>query len=188
MQNSRCVGRPLRGSRNRLSESPFSDCGRSVAMFAMPVILPDRGIPLRGGGLSMAERFTDKQGQYLAFIHNYTVMFGRPPAEADLQRLFPDSTTHNPPDASNPGGQGSHQPVARSGTLDRGPRRSGRDPQTRPSKRNVIAELICQDAAGSASRNARLGADHARPHGRKRDRILVLNQETNPPTVGNTLK
>ncbi|MDX2344493.1 MAG: SOS response transcriptional repressor [Acidimicrobiia bacterium] len=36
----------------------------------------------------MAERFTEKQGQYLAFIHNYTVMFGRPPAEADLQRFF----------------------------------------------------------------------------------------------------
>jgi len=36
----------------------------------------------------MAERFTDKQGQYLAFIHNYTVMFGRAPAEADLQRFF----------------------------------------------------------------------------------------------------
>jgi len=36
----------------------------------------------------MADRFTDKQGQYLAFIHNYTVMFGRPPAEADLQRFF----------------------------------------------------------------------------------------------------
>jgi SOS-response transcriptional repressor LexA len=36
----------------------------------------------------MAERFTEKQGQYLAFIHNYTVMFGWPPAEADLQRFF----------------------------------------------------------------------------------------------------
>ena len=36
----------------------------------------------------MAERFTEKQGQYLAFIYNYTVMFGRPPAEADLQRFF----------------------------------------------------------------------------------------------------
>jgi repressor LexA len=36
----------------------------------------------------MAERFTEKQGQYLAFIYNYTVMLGRPPAEADLQRFF----------------------------------------------------------------------------------------------------
>jgi DNA-binding MarR family transcriptional regulator len=36
----------------------------------------------------MAERFTAKQGQYLAFIYNYAVMFGRAPAEADLQRFF----------------------------------------------------------------------------------------------------
>ncbi|MGA7876953.1 MAG: hypothetical protein WCA08_14945 [Desulfoferrobacter sp.] len=36
----------------------------------------------------MADKFTEKQGQYLAFIYNYTVMNGRPPAEADLQRFF----------------------------------------------------------------------------------------------------
>jgi DNA-binding MarR family transcriptional regulator len=33
-------------------------------------------------------RFTPKQGQYLAFIHAYTLVLGRPPAEADLQRHF----------------------------------------------------------------------------------------------------
>jgi DNA-binding MarR family transcriptional regulator len=33
-------------------------------------------------------RFTPKQGQYLAFIHAYTQVLGRPPAEADLQRYF----------------------------------------------------------------------------------------------------
>jgi Mn-dependent DtxR family transcriptional regulator len=32
--------------------------------------------------------FTDKQGQYLAFIYAYTRIHGRPPAEADLQRHF----------------------------------------------------------------------------------------------------
>ena len=32
--------------------------------------------------------FTDLQGQYLAFIHAYTQVNGRPPAEADLQRYF----------------------------------------------------------------------------------------------------
>ncbi len=32
--------------------------------------------------------FTPKQGQYLAFIHAYTLVLGRPPAEADLQRHF----------------------------------------------------------------------------------------------------
>ena len=37
---------------------------------------------------SLSPRFTPKQGQYLAFIHAYTLVLGRPPAEADLQRHF----------------------------------------------------------------------------------------------------
>ena len=32
--------------------------------------------------------FTDKQGQYLAFIHAYRLVIGRSPAEADIQRFF----------------------------------------------------------------------------------------------------
>jgi DNA-binding MarR family transcriptional regulator len=32
--------------------------------------------------------FTDKQGQYLAFIYTYSRMFRRPPAETDMQRHF----------------------------------------------------------------------------------------------------
>ena len=32
--------------------------------------------------------FTDKQGQYLAFIHAYSRIFRQPPAEADMQRHF----------------------------------------------------------------------------------------------------
>src|SRR5947208_17068938 len=35
-----------------------------------------------------ATRFTDTQGQYLAFIDAYTRVHGRPPAESDLQRRF----------------------------------------------------------------------------------------------------
>jgi Mn-dependent DtxR family transcriptional regulator len=31
---------------------------------------------------------TAKQGQYLAFIYNYTKIAGRPPAQADMQRYF----------------------------------------------------------------------------------------------------
>ena len=34
------------------------------------------------------QSFTDKQGQYLAFIYVYSHMFRRPPAEADMQRHF----------------------------------------------------------------------------------------------------
>jgi Mn-dependent DtxR family transcriptional regulator len=32
--------------------------------------------------------YTDKQGQYLAFIYYYTKVNGQPPAEADMQRYF----------------------------------------------------------------------------------------------------
>ena len=32
--------------------------------------------------------FTDKQGQYLAYIYMYTKVNGQPPAEADMQRYF----------------------------------------------------------------------------------------------------
>ena len=42
-------------------------------------------------------RFTDKQGQYLAFIHAYALVNGRPPAEADMARFFgitPPSVHH----------------------------------------------------------------------------------------------
>lgn len=36
----------------------------------------------------MTAPFTPKQGQYLAFIHAYTKLNRRPPAEADMQRFF----------------------------------------------------------------------------------------------------
>ena len=37
---------------------------------------------------SSPERFTQAQGQYLAFIYAYTKVHRRPPAEADMQRYF----------------------------------------------------------------------------------------------------
>ena len=37
---------------------------------------------------TMKTRITERQGQYLAFIHYYTKLNGRPPAEADMQRYF----------------------------------------------------------------------------------------------------
>jgi len=37
---------------------------------------------------SATSRFTETQGQYLAFIHAYALVNGRPPAEADIQRFF----------------------------------------------------------------------------------------------------
>ena len=43
-----------------------------------------------------APNFTEKQGQYLAYIYAYTRVLGRPPAEADIQRYFEVTppTTH----------------------------------------------------------------------------------------------
>ncbi len=37
---------------------------------------------------SSSVQFTETQGQYLAFIHAYALVNGRPPAEADMQRFF----------------------------------------------------------------------------------------------------
>jgi SOS-response transcriptional repressor LexA len=36
----------------------------------------------------MKIRLTEKQGQYLAFIYNYTKIHGIAPAEADMERFF----------------------------------------------------------------------------------------------------
>ena len=38
--------------------------------------------------VSSRPRFTATQGQYLAFIHTYTLLHRVPPAEADFQQFF----------------------------------------------------------------------------------------------------
>ena len=38
--------------------------------------------------MSIPNAPTPKQGQYLAFIHAYTCLMRRPPAEADMQAYF----------------------------------------------------------------------------------------------------
>jgi DNA-binding MarR family transcriptional regulator len=43
---------------------------------------------LLDGQLPMKSHFTEKQGQYLAFIWTYGLLNGRPPAERDMQRFF----------------------------------------------------------------------------------------------------
>jgi DNA-binding FadR family transcriptional regulator len=58
---------------------------------------PRSGRDCRGyGGVAMARtqpkqsqaHFTPRQGQFLAYIHAYTLVNGRPPAEADMMRFF----------------------------------------------------------------------------------------------------
>jgi len=38
--------------------------------------------------MATSPRFTELQGQYLAFIHAYALINGRAPAEADMQHFF----------------------------------------------------------------------------------------------------
>jgi Mn-dependent DtxR family transcriptional regulator len=38
--------------------------------------------------MATSTSFTDIQGQYLAFIHAYSLVTGQPPAEVDMQRFF----------------------------------------------------------------------------------------------------
>ena len=38
--------------------------------------------------IQSAQTFTHKQGQYLAFIHAYTLVNGHAPAQADIQRFI----------------------------------------------------------------------------------------------------
>jgi hypothetical protein len=46
------------------------------------------GITSRGPVQKMTAPFTEKQGQYLAFIYAYTKLNRRPPAEVDMQTYF----------------------------------------------------------------------------------------------------
>jgi repressor LexA len=38
--------------------------------------------------MATSKTYSDKQGQYLAFIYYYTKVNGRAPAEADMERYF----------------------------------------------------------------------------------------------------
>jgi hypothetical protein len=58
-----------------------------------PVAYVHRRSPLSRATMNRQESvpralFTPRQGQYLAFIHAYTLVNGRPPAHADIQRFF----------------------------------------------------------------------------------------------------
>jgi repressor LexA len=61
----------LRDAEDQLQSSPRSP--GVPGPFDTPLVVPE---------------YTRKQGQYLAFIHHYAKLHGRPPAEADMQRYF----------------------------------------------------------------------------------------------------
>src|SRR5437762_11584329 len=46
------------------------------------------GKPIHPMAIRSSPKFTEKQGQYLAFIYTYTLIHRRPPAEADFRQFF----------------------------------------------------------------------------------------------------
>ena len=61
-------------TKNRIIEKATSPSGRwAVPLLKEKAVTPD---------------FTEKQGQYIAFVYNYSKINGRPPAEADIQIYF----------------------------------------------------------------------------------------------------
>lgn len=60
--------------------------------YIRPCLLIDRGSDEQQHQIARISRlektFTPKQGQYLAFIHLYTRLHRRPPAETDMQEYF----------------------------------------------------------------------------------------------------
>src|SRR5205814_4326699 len=60
----------------------------TLALFALGIEADATGPRVATILCAMKTSYTEKQGQYLAFIHYYTKVNGRPPAEADMQRFF----------------------------------------------------------------------------------------------------
>jgi hypothetical protein len=50
---------------------------------------------VRAASRHRSAKLTEKQGQDLAFIHAYTLVLGRPPAEADLQATSASRHPHS---------------------------------------------------------------------------------------------
>lgn len=57
---------------------------RGILAGVTPVDFPSRG---KGTG-EMNPEYTEKQGQYLAFIYHYSKVHGYPPAESDIKKYF----------------------------------------------------------------------------------------------------
>src|SRR3954463_6577939 len=92
-----------------------------------------------------AKSFTERQGQYLAFIDAYTRVHGRPPAETDMQRHFPAHPAFRAPDGPHAGAPRPHPPPARRRAQHRGAprsRRFARSPSPPTSQIHCAEELV----------------------------------------------
>jgi DNA-binding MarR family transcriptional regulator len=64
------------------------DIDLPVLRRAIVIVLDEPPANVRDTAGAPEPRYTKKQGQYLAFIHHYTVVHKRPPAESDIQAFF----------------------------------------------------------------------------------------------------
>src|SRR2546429_4593468 len=85
-----------------------------------------------------AQSFTEKQGQYLAFIYTYSHMFRRPPAETDMQRHFQVSPPSVHQMIVTLERNGSHLPSTRRRTKHPNPRCSGKLAHSRLAKNQPV--------------------------------------------------
>ena len=88
------AGVMLSAAHQRGEFTPLGFAQFDVVAYVHPGLLANRESPDESGyelivwHVSPAPPFTDKQGQYLAFIYAYSRIFRQPPAEADMQRHF----------------------------------------------------------------------------------------------------
>ena len=108
-----------------------------------------------------APSFTPKQGQYLAFIHAYTLVLGRPPAEADLQRLFRVTPAFSPPDGAHARTRRTDPAPARRRPQHPAARRPASPATPKPS--TTTRQILCAEVLAPEGRPARdAGAAGAR--------------------------
>jgi hypothetical protein len=79
------------GGRSRLGYSCSCPAGANGDFCKHCVALALAWIHRQDSADPPRNRYTPKQGQYLAFIYYYTKLHRRPPAEADMQTYFADS-------------------------------------------------------------------------------------------------
>jgi len=93
-QSSSADAKELRANLRAAARKPVRSVLSGQVYILRPSFLQDRKAvavtidPAPKLDPSMAPSFTPKQGQYLAFLYNYTKIHGKAPAESDLERYF----------------------------------------------------------------------------------------------------
>jgi len=82
--------------------------------------------------------FTDKQGQYLAFIYTYSHMFRRPPAETDNAAPLSGQPTFGPSDGRDARTKRSHSASTWHPQKHRAPRCSGMPANPRMARNQPV--------------------------------------------------